>query len=403
MRSEENSSSIQLEGYRLAAIVISILFLFMVGRSAPLPDGTYWDLVFARDYDLNIGWAMLPESISLMLVNSASLFGLRVLYHLCFFVISCFLIHLAFRGEEILPGIIVSIVFTFAFQPLLSLRSILMLFFIGGTYLVLDGDSLKGAFGALLVPVFAAASALTVNVWLLVAMVAFYVFFHDEYQPSLLLCALIGILFFPEGAATAITIQPTPAQLMQPFNEVMLLYLGAGIVMVPNIISLPRLTNCALPNLAFYAFTGIWSLLDPTVLPAFIFMGTIILLANLAEITPLSANAHIFGIIFLMAVTHIFLYLHPVRLKLNTEVHNELGAALTPLVENREMSMEIENHNLGELYWKGLLTIDQDDIFRLLKRDKYLVVKHRTTGITLVPDPGDLVNAKPSSRTEKSR
>lgn len=96
-RSEENTSGRPIEWNRIAALVATIAVLFFFTRSAPFPASTYWDLALARDFDLQIGWVMLPETLALSIADStASLLGLKAVYHIAFFAVLLNL-HLGFQ------------------------------------------------------------------------------------------------------------------------------------------------------------------------------------------------------------------------------------------------------------------------------------------------------------------
>jgi len=71
---------------RVAALTATIILLFFYTRSCPFPAGTYWDLLTGRDFLPVNPWVLSPERISCIVAqSSASLTGLKALYHSVFF------------------------------------------------------------------------------------------------------------------------------------------------------------------------------------------------------------------------------------------------------------------------------------------------------------------------------
>ncbi|MEW6712128.1 MAG: hypothetical protein AB1403_20075, partial [Candidatus Riflebacteria bacterium] len=195
----------QIEWNRVAAVVATVAVLFFFTRAAPFPATTYWELMLARDFDLSLGSVFLPETIALDIVNSsASLLGLKAVYHIAYFLLGCVLCIWVFRNREILPGLLALAIFALSMQSFLSFRMLLQLIFVLGLLTILDQDRLKGHFGIVLIPITAAASALTLNSWLMLVLIACHAIFNKNYSLSLIVCGLLGVLFFPEGAAEAV-------------------------------------------------------------------------------------------------------------------------------------------------------------------------------------------------------
>jgi len=371
---------------RIAALLATLAVLFFYTRSCPFASGTYWDLLFAREFDLNIGWAVLPESIAFAFAQSAaSLAGLKTLCHGLFFLLSCLLLVWIYRGREILPGLIVLGIFAFAMQPLLGLRALLQLIFTVGLLAILDGEWLREKFGVALIPITAAASALGLNSWVLVALVTCYALVRPGFRLTLILSALIGILCFPEGAASAVSNQ-IPLSMRYPHPEdQLLLSLLAGIFLVPNLIALSRIDEENFPMVIFYAFTGFLALVNFGGMPLFIVTGVVLLLKALSEIEPLGLNTRLAGTVILVILVHLFLFLNPSGFGINPTVRGELGTDVDALLQGRIRSRVVTTHDLGELMWKGLLHLTPDDITALPQVPRLRIEEHDGT-LQLVHD-----------------
>lgn len=341
---------------RIIVIAATILVLFFYTRACPFPSGTFWDLASARDFDLSPGWVMAPETMALWIAqSSSSMLGLKALYHLMFFFLSCIVGAWVFRSREILPGLLVLAIFTFGLQSALSLRWILQLLFMAGTIAMFEGEFLKGAFGWVLIPVTAAAAGMGLNGWLLVGLVAAYSFVRWEFRLSLVLCALFGLLFFPEGVAGAFSnVFPLASRFPNP-EELTTQTWMAVLFLVPNLLALPLIEEEDLPLLIFYAVIGIYSLLSPAYLPAFILAGVISLLKVLGDIEPLSLNVRLLGLILIGVLVHVLLFVGPTGFRLNPAVQGEAGSDLEPLVSTLVEHKTVPAHELGELMWKGLV------------------------------------------------
>ncbi len=356
----------QVEWNRIAALVATIAVLFFFTRSAPFPAQTFWDLTLARDFDLSIGWVFFPESIALTIADSsASLLGLKAVFHIAYFLLCCILCTWVFKSREILPGIIFLAIFALSMQTFLNLRMLLTLIFVAGTITILDNNRLKNHFGMVLVPITAAASGLGINSWLLVALIACHALYNDNYSPTLLLCALTGLLFFPEGAASSVDPDSVLTWNFMPEADMKVMYLLSGIFLLINITMLGRLSHEDIPNLFFYAITGFIALISPAALPVFVLMGLTLLLKCFAEIEPLALNYHLVGIIVLTAIVHLFLFVNPFGFKLNPTVRGQLGKNLSPLLEGYIDEQVILNHEIGELVWKGLVAVKPEDLKRI--------------------------------------
>lgn len=352
-----------VEWNRIAALVATIAVLFFFTRSAPFPASTFWDLTLARDFDLSVGWVFFPETIALTIADSsASLLGLKAVFHIAYFLLCCILCTWVFKSREILPGILMLAVFALSMQAFLSLRMLLTLIFVAGLVTILDQNRLKNNFGVILVPITAAASGLGLNGWLLVALVACHAFYNDNYSPSLVLCALTGLLFFPEGAASSVDTGSVLTWNFIPDADMKIMYLLAGIFLLVNLVMLGRLTHEDMPNLFFYAITGFVALINPASVPVFVLMGMTMLLKCFSEIEPLPLNYHLVGIIALTAIVHMFLFVNPFGFKLNPSVRGQLGKNLSPLLEGYVDEQVILNHEIGELAWKGLIAIKSEDL-----------------------------------------
>lgn len=355
-----------VEWNRIAALVATVAVLFFFTRSTPFPPGTFWDLTLARDFDLSVGWVFLPETIALAIADSgASLLGLKALFHVTYFLLCCLLCTWVFKSREILPGVLLLAVFALSMQMFLSLRLLLQLIFVAGLLTILDNNRLKNNFGIILIPITAAASGLSLNSWLLVTLVACHAFYNDKYSVSLVLCALTGLLFFPEGAAAAVDTSSVLAWSFLPAADLKIMHLLAGMFLLLNLVSLGRLGHEDMPNLFFYAITGFMALISPSSLAIFILMGFTILLKSFSETRPLSLNYHLVGIVALTAIIHMFLFINPFGFKLNPSVRGQLGKNLSPLLEGYVDEQLVYNNEIGELAWKGLVNLQQEDLRKM--------------------------------------
>lgn len=379
---------------RIFALLATMAVLFFYTRSCPFSSGTYWDLLFAREFDLNINWTLLPETIALGVAQSAaSLAGLKTLCHLLFFLLSSLLLNWIFRGREILPGLIVVGIFAFAMQPLLGLRALLQLIFTVGFLALLDSDVLKEKFGAMLIPITAAASALGLNSWVLVALVTSYALFRSEYRLTLILSALIGILCFPEGAASAVSGDMPLSTLFPNPDDQQLMSLIAGIFLIPNLMALSRIDEESFPMVIFYAFTGLLALAHPGGMPLFVITGVVLLLKALSDIEPLSLNTRLAGTVILVVLIHLFLFLNPSGFAINPTVRGELGRDVEALLQGRIKSRFVTAHDLGELMWKGLLRMKPDDITALPHIPRLRIIE-RNGALELVQEEEEAPDAE---------
>ncbi|OGK08179.1 MAG: hypothetical protein A2W80_11280 [Candidatus Riflebacteria bacterium GWC2_50_8] len=372
----QHGSGQPIEWNRIAALVATIAVLFFFTRSAPFPASTFWDLALARDFDLNIGWVFLPETLALSIADSsASLLGLKAVYHITFFLLCCLICTWVFKSREIMPGVLLLAVFSLSMQSFLSLRMLLQLIFIAGTLTILDNNRLKNNFGVILIPITAAASGLSLNSWLLVVMVACHAFYNDKYSPTLVLCALTGLLFFPEGAATAVDRTSVLAWQFLPDADTKIMYLLSGIFLLINLVSLHRLGHEDMPHLFFYAITGFMAVINPASVPIFILMGLTMLLKCFSEVEPLPLNYHLAGIITLTAIIHVFLFVNPFGFKLNPAVRGQLGKDLSPLLEGYVSEQTVYNHEIGELVWKGLVSLEHEDLPVIASKRDWKIVR----------------------------
>ncbi|MFZ2957455.1 MAG: hypothetical protein WA705_11240 [Candidatus Ozemobacteraceae bacterium] len=352
-----------LEWERVGILAGVIFLLFFYTRSCPFPAGTFWDLASARDFDLGFGWIVMPETLALWIVqSSASVIGLKVAFHLGFFFLCAVLTVWIFKGPEVLPGLIILGIFTFALQPLLSFRWIFQLIFIAGILSMFHGTFLRNSFGYTLIPVTAAAAGMGLESWLMVGIIAIYCLTRQEYRLSLILCALIGMLFFPEGAAASITTGfPLSTRFPHP-EDVRSLQVIAGLLLVPNLIAMSLIQREDLPLLICYAILGVLSLIAPTYLPAFILVGVMLLLKVFNDISPLTLNVRLTGVLLLGIFVYLFLFMGPGGFRLNSVVRGDSGLALEPFLSFQTSKKLIPAYELGELMWKGIINPTPTDL-----------------------------------------
>jgi len=375
-----------VEWNRIAALVATVAVLFFFTRSAPFPACTFWDLTLARDFDLSVGWVFFPETIALSIADSsASLLGLKAVFHIVYFILCCILCTWVFKSREILPGVLLLAAFSLSMQLFLSFRMLLQLVFVAGLLTMLDDNRMKNNFGIILIPITAAASGLSLNSWLLVTLVACHAVYNNRYNYSLILCALTGLLFFPEGAATSVDMNSVLAWNYFPDADLKILYLLAGIFLLLNLATLGRLGHEDMPNLLFYALTGFIALANPPSLPVFILMGLTMLIKSLSDLEPLSLQYHLLGIIALTAIIHAFLFVNPFGFKLNPSIRGQLGKNLSPLLEGYIDEQVVFRHEIGELAWKGLVSIQPNDLKKISENREWKISRNSTGDFDLQP------------------
>ncbi len=386
----------QIEWNRVAALVATIAVLFFFTRSAPFPATTYWELMLARDFDLSIGAVFLPETMALDIVNSsASLLGLKAVYHIAYFLLSCVLCVWVFKNREILPGLIALAIFALSMQSFLSLRMLLQLIFVIGLLTILENDRLKGHFGIVLIPITAAASALTLNSWLMLVLIACHAIFNKNYNLSLIICGLLGVLFFPEGAAEAVNPNSVLAWQFFPASDLKVMYLLAGIFLLVNLITLGRLTYEDFPNLVFYAIAGFMALMNPGSIPLFIMIGVVMILKSFSDLEPMTLNMHLAGIVVLTAIIHLFLFVNPFGMKLNPAVRGQIGKNLSQILDGYTDEQELMNHELGEIAWKGMIRLQAEDLQAVSRFKKWRLVRLGNGEFEIQPKLAQLQTAAP--------
>ncbi len=362
---------------RIVAITATVFLLFFYTRSCPFYAGTYWDLLTARDFIQGSPWILSPEKITFLIAQSSiSLFGLKAIFHTIFFVICGLLSLLIFRGEEVLPGICVLGIFAFGLQPLIGLRQMLVMLFFTVVIILFDTGKFRNAWGIELAPLAAISAVLGLPTWLLFVYVFFHVALRKNYSISLLFFVFLGTLLFFDNSLGALLGTFSLGENFPHPENVQLLSLLAGIFLIPNILTLPLVEYRQVPNLLFFTVCGFASLIFPGFTPLFILTGTIILLRSLSTIKPLSLNITIIVVIFLIIFIHLFLLLSPSGFRLNPTVRGQLGENLNSLLAGKVRSQPIRPCEIGEVSWKGLLTLVDEDILGLHRYPRLWLVEN---------------------------
>lgn len=372
---------------RIATIIATVVVLFFFTRSAPFPSNIFWELAIARDFDLSLGWVIFPETLTFNIVNSGyfSLIGLKAIFHIIYFVLCSTICVWIFKNREPLPGLIGLSVFAFTMHVFLDLRLLLTMIFILGLLSLLDNDRMKGSIGVILIPVMASASGFGLNTILLMALVMSYVFCNKNYSFTLIFCAVIGGLFFPEGLVAALDKTSLLNMNFLTDADMETLYLLGGIFLLVNIMFLGRLTRADLPVLVFYAVTGFGSLIYPGSVAIFVFMGLFMMIKLFADQQPLGLNYQMGGLLIITFMVYLYLFVYPYGIKLNPSVKNQLGKDLTPITEGYIDQMPIERYHLGELAWKGMITLDQYKIRNNLIEEELTLLRVRNDEYKVVP------------------
>ena len=228
--------------------------------------------------------------------------------------------------------------------------------------MILDRDIMKDNFGIMLIPITASASALGLNSWLMIILVTCYVIVVEEFRSSLILCSLIGLLFFPEGAAAAANFSSIWSWHFAVPIEQKLVYLIAGILILINLINLGKLAHEDMPALIFCVVTGFLSLVNPYYMPLFIVVSVILLFKSFSEIEQLSMNSYLVVIVLITIIINFFLFANSFGINLNPTVKHQLGKVLAPVLEGKVKEMSVKNYNIGELAWKGIISIEKDQL-----------------------------------------
>lgn len=383
---------------RFLYLGVTVLLIFFYTRSCPYYSGQYWDLLQGREFSSGSIFMLTPEKISYYITQSyASLVGLKAIHHILFFILCSMLTILIFRGEEVIPGLILLAAFAFAMQPLLSLRDMLQLIIITLLLLGFDEERFKNSWGIAFIPLAAISSVLSLATWLILLLVFCQTLFGRDHGFSQILCVFIGTLFFIDGGLTSFTgLEPLSAMFPNPQTLKLLNLLGA-IFLIPIIFSLPYLIPRKLPEVIFYALIGLICFVAPQHLPVFILVGFFLIVDVLSDFESLSLNFNIFGTLIIIVILHLFLFLSPFGFKLNPNIRGEIGPDLFPLLTYQEKIMQFANHEAGELAWKQILELNEAD-FQVLKKHPKLWMQE-TSGEWVfsesgVPPPNSGINPK---------
>lgn len=379
LETKTKPSKESLEWNKITTIVATIVVLLLFTRSAPFPATTYWELTIARDYiDTSILGIIFPETLTLKIADSSlSLLGLKAIYHILYFVHCSLLCIWIFKNKEPLPGLIGLSVFAFTMQSFLNLRMLITLNFVICLLLLLDKNQLKNRIGLILIPIFAAASGLGLNTLILLSLIFCHAFCNPKYKLSLIVCALIGGLIFPEGFISALDTDSLLNWNFMPKSEMEILYVLSGIFLLLNLISLVRTVPQDIPYLIYYALTGFFALIWPTTTPVFVLMGLFILIRLYSDLKPLGLNFQMLGLLTITAMVYLYLFVNPFGIKLNPNIKKQLSTELYPIMEGYKDNIPIEKFNIGELVWKGFIRYDQEKIRSMYQSDKELLLYRR--------------------------
>ena len=366
-----------IEWNRMATIVATIVVLFFFTRSAPFPASIFWELTVARDYDSAFSGVLFPETMALYVADSSvSLLGLKAIYHVAYFILCSLFCIWIFKNKEPLPGLVGLSVFAFSMQSFLNLRMLLTSIFILGILFILDNNLMRKKFGVIFIPIFAAASGLGLNSLLLLSLVMSHVLCNRENKLSIILCSVLGGLFFPEGLVASIDSDSIFNMNFISPADMEILYVLSGIYLVVSLFLLERLSSADLPNLIFYAITAFFALMVPATTPVFAMIGFFMVIKFFSDQKPLPLNFQMLGLLAITAMVYLYLFINPFGIKLNPSVRNQLGKDLAPLMEGYIDKMPIESHNLGELSWKGIIRYDQEKFRQLYNKDDLMLVRN---------------------------
>ncbi|MEW6713416.1 MAG: hypothetical protein AB1403_26580, partial [Candidatus Riflebacteria bacterium] len=174
-----------------------------------------------------------------------------------------------------------------------------------------------------------------------------------------------------------------------------IMYLLAGIFLLINLITLGRLSYEDLPDLVFYAIAGLIALINPGSLPVFIMMGVIMVLKSMSDLDPMPLNMHLAGIVVLTAIIHLFLFVNPFGLKLNPTIRGQLGKNLSPILDGYTNEQELFNHELGEIAWKGMISLDIQDLEAISRFRNWRLVRLDNGEFEIHPKVAQLADSVP--------
>lgn len=366
-----------------------VVVIAVFTRTAPFAPGLFWDLLGARDLTHRLA-LLAPERLALWLEHSrAGLLGLRCLNHLLFLALMIVLLARASQAEEPLPGVIVVVLLGLGLVHLLDLRGLISALCMLLVLSPLRGNGLRDAVGGALVIPFAVASLAGLHPLLLLLPVVTTVFIREGFRGSLILCALGGMALNPDTFTGLLQLTPPPlAVRFAPAGDVQAMTLLAGILLLPNLLALPGISQRQLPMWFTYLVTGFLCLADPAFLPQLIVIGAFLLIEHLQAVSPMSASSRVVATVVLTVVLHCYLYLNPPGFSLNTGVRADIGAeALERLHLGEEI--RIEARQAGELAWKyPLLSIDPELVALWREQRRHLLVRMRTADdVMLQPEP----------------
>lgn len=382
----QQSEASRINWNRAAALVATIAVVFLFTRSAPFPATTFWELSLARNFDLVVGMFTPPEQLALRIVEATSSFlPLKALYHILYFLICSSLCFFIYKTKETLPGLLVLAVFSLSMQTIFSLRNLFLVLFMVILALLFDSDRLKKYTGLVLIPLVASATGLGLPSWLFVLFVGCHVFLGKNNKPLFLVCAVGGLFAFPEGMAAGINTDSVLSYNFVPANDIKSVYLLSVIFLLGNIAGFSYLKQREMPNLVFYLLSAVFTGISFQFAPVFLMMGMILLLKSFEAVEPMSLNCQLAGIIVLTVFIHLFLFFNPLGLKLNPSVKNQIGKNLGPLMDGYVTSQLVENVEIGELVWKGIVSINIEDLQKMSELKEWQLLRTRSGKFAIKP------------------
>jgi hypothetical protein len=114
-------------------------------------------------------------------------------------------------------------------------------------------------------------------------------------------------------------------------------------------------------------------------------MGMILLLKSFNAVEPMSLNCQLVGIIVLTVFIHLFLFFNPLGLKLNPSVKGQIGKNLGPLMDGYVTSQLVDNVEIGELAWKGIISVNIEDLQKMSELKEWQLLRTRAGKFTIEP------------------
>lgn len=348
--------------------VIAVLFLFT--RSAPLPAGTFWELVVAKDFAANNDtFVLLPELLALKLVNpQTDLLGLKALHHILFFLICSGLAFYVFKGKEKTLGLLVLCVFALFTQTTFHIRDLFLSFYLLSFFIIIDSKISVKIKGFILTAITALCSLMGLEGWILIIIAFCYSYFSKNkiniYQ---LVCILIGYLVYPKGIEINFNSNLIINKDFIYGNDINILLSFSLILLILNCFFIKKLVQNERPLMVFYVLLLILTTINFKFLPLFLLTGIICSIKGFSKCEVISFNFRVFYIVTLTIIIYFYLTFNPFGFKLNNEVNKQISKNLASIINGYDSFIILESNDLGEIFWKDIISFNKNEFENYFK------------------------------------